>query len=143
MRLLIIVFLLSCSLFGCQTDGNHISDIQWQLSSYGFQADTKKTVLDGSSYRIFFAKDDNKVSGSIDCNSFQSTYVINNEKLEIEALAVTEIACPLMVNDDYLIQTEFIINALSTVATFSLSEGQLTLSAVDSSQLIFDEQQQY
>ena len=137
MRFYIIVLLLSCSLFGCQTDENSISDIQWQLSSYGFQADTKNTVIDGSSYLIFFG-DDNKISGTIDCNSFQSTYLIDGEQLEIVEIALTEIACPLMENVDYLKQTEFIINTLITVSTFSLSEGLLTLSAVDSSQLIFN-----
>mgnify|MGYP000449569674 CR=1 FL=1 len=139
-----LVSLLFCILLlnGCGSSDENIDSKlsleknNWSLVSYGFEIDEKIGVLENTNYSLYF-NTTSEVSGNIDCNTFLSSYESDGESLSIRQVAPTEIACPLIDNLDYEIQTNFVQNALSTAQEYSIEGLELTITSMDSSQLIF------
>jgi len=113
-----------------------LQDKKWQLVSYGLQVEPKTDVLAGSFYSLDFTDDTNLV-GDFDCNSLHTTYAYNASSLAIGTVATTEMACPLSDDAKYQSQNDFILNALVSVESYDISGSLLTISASDSSQLIY------
>ena len=141
-NILLPVCVCSCLLSGCDSDGDTVEPNSmleandWQLHSYGFEVDEKVGVLDNTSYKLTFSSP-SQVSGNIDCNSFVSDYKSSNSTFSIDQLAVTEMACALVGDQDYTTQSEFIIDALTNAQQYSISDSKLIITSIDSAQLIF------
>lgn len=140
-----VILLLSCICqFGCNGgEGGptnlSIEDTIWRLDSYGYEADVKKSIIQETSYVVEFVSSTNIVSGNIDCNTFSSMYSITDNQIDIESVAPTEIACPLAGSGEYEDQNAFVVSSLSSATTYSISDQELVITSVDSSQLVFVE----
>jgi len=141
MRLISMLVFTSLSLVGClpEDSSSVFVGTQWTLNSYGFKTDVKTNIIENSSYSLEFEED--RLTGTIDCNSFQSNYSATQNTLEIESIAVTEMACSLMSDPAYILQNTFVINALSNVTSYVIFDQKLTLTSADSSELVFVESQ--
>jgi heat shock protein HslJ len=127
-------------LIGCGSENDNqikpsLESINWKLISYGYQSNEKTKLLADTNYTLDFSS--SEVSGSISCNTFTSVYEVNESNLTISTIAATEISCPLSGNQDYEDQNNFIIGALADAQSFSINELELTITSVDSSQLIY------
>ena len=137
---------LSMALWSCaknSEDENITGDIiltgvTWDLISYGYKDDTKKKIIEGTSHKLNFSNQPRSVVGHIDCNSFSSSYTASNDKLNIINVSPTEINCANSNKIEYYDQINFIMNALSSITTYSIEGFKLTLNSSDSSQLIYD-----
>lgn len=117
------------------TDLTDLVDKTWSLSSYSNAAGEVNNVIDNTVYQLTFSAEDSTVFGSIDCNTFNSQYHVDEANLSINNVAITEIACAIFSNSSptllakYQQQNIFIINVLDTVNSFSITDGELTLNA--------------
>jgi len=81
-----------------------------------------------------------QITGKIRCNSFVSSYKADDENLSIGLIAPTEIAYLIQTflsASAYTNQDAFVINAISNAESYMI-DGTLTITANDSSQLIFE-----
>jgi heat shock protein HslJ len=116
-RKLLAFFVCILFLSGCGNDSSQnkpaLEQNNWNLISYGFQLEEKYNVLENTSYTLSFVSS-SEVSGSIDCNSFVSSYESDAVRLNFEQIAPTEIACAITGNTDYEAQNNFVLNSLAT-----------------------------
>ena len=133
---IIIIFLIGCSENKSQ-ESVLLSDAEWDLISYGYSEGNKSTLLPGTTYSLNFNDDSNTVRGGIDCNSFDSSYTADASEIKITLISVTKIACSRIAETKYQEQNSFILNALSSLTTYSISDSMLVLTSADSSQLMY------
>ena len=104
---------------------NPLADTSWMLTQIGSEETGSDMTLEFTAERI---------SGFDGCNSFGSTYVVQNDN-RIEAtspFASTLVGCPEDVMDAALRYT----NALMTMGTFTFVEDRLTITS-DAGDLVF------
>jgi heat shock protein HslJ len=94
---LICVVVVAATIAACGDDGaasNPLAGTKWQMQDYADPSNTTgmTTVLSGAIPTIEFGEDD-KVSGSGGCNTYQGTYTVDGESLTFGPLATTMMAC--------------------------------------------------
>jgi heat shock protein HslJ len=105
----------------------------WVLSSFQ-DIDGHVTVVPfEQASTLFFDKDTGIVTGYVICNRFTSEYSVFEDRISIATVAPTEMACGL---DDEG-QSQFVIDVLSNIDTFSIIDDYLILSSVDGKILEF------
>ncbi|SMF15174.1 META domain-containing protein [Alteromonadaceae bacterium Bs31] len=118
-----------------------LAGINWQLQSYTLSEGSQKTIstpMSGTQYTLWLSDSSNKLSGEMDCNSFLSTYSINQveETLQVGGIAATEMACPMMGEEGYVAQEQFILNTLLEALSYRLVDDEtLILRAANGDEL--------
>ena len=131
-----VIFFIGCSENKSQ-ESVLLSDVEWNLVSYGYSEGNKSTLLSGTTYSLNFNDDSKAVSGGVDCNSFDSSYTADASEIKIASISVTERACSRIAETKYQEQNAFILDALSSLTAYSISDSMLVLTSADSSQLMF------
>lgn len=78
--------------------------------------------------------DDGMVSGSAGCNTYHAAYALDGDLITIEAIAVTEMACPEPAG--VMEQEQRYLGFLRDVAVFSIAGSQLWLETDDGHMLV-------
>ena len=143
-KILKIVFLsTSVILYACsgdsETELNQVAEIHegiWVLEEYGYESAIKTQVIEEVRYEISF-NFEGDYSGFLDCNSIFGSYTITLDSINISYPGETKIACLNSDQESYSDETMFFRETLANATSYSISEGQLIISASDSSQLLF------
>lgn len=142
---LLILLGLLLLMSGCQSksskDNSDITlfDTNWTLISYGYQNDEEsKVLINYASYSVVFESSSNSVKGTIDCNSFESTFSIVGENITVDDVLPTEITCSRSGEIYFEDQVNTVVNAFRTISFYTLSESKLTLTTFDSMELVFE-----
>ena len=138
--LTVIALVLSACGGDASNNGDALSqsleNTKWELVEYGYKMDSKTSVLPNSKYTLLFSNNVD-VNGTIDCNTFSSTYSASEGEITIVPFGATEIGCPQLGNGAYETEVRFVNDALYSARTYSKSNVSLIITAADSSQLIF------
>jgi heat shock protein HslJ len=147
--LLIVISLVGCDLFDGDSS-RKLGSENWILTSYHHGDLEIFNVIPGTSYKLNFNEVENTVSGTIDCNSYNSIYSTANNvptkgaDLIIEHIAPTEILCPYATNasdielEQYHDQNSIVLLALSTIDYYSIGATKLRIQSVGGQALYFE-----
>jgi heat shock protein HslJ len=102
---------------------NELAGTSWILQEYGSESELK-TVLESSPVTLVIDTQGQQVSGSGSCNSYSGNLSVEGSSFSVGMPVSTEMACA----EDIMGQEQAFFEALSSVTTFELSEGQLVLS---------------
>ena len=150
MKKLGLSLLVVASLAGCNSDTDDtiytLDSTEWVLTEYSWLPDSQSppVLLPNTSYKLQFVEGENKVSGTIDCNSFESSYTATETTISIENIAPTERLCSYATNasdtelEQYIDQNSFVILALSTIDSYLIESDKLTIVSVGGQSLTFD-----
>lgn len=114
-----------------------LSDVKWTLLKYGYKESNKSEPLDGTIYTIQMLGKSSEAKGKIDCNSFFTTYQAEGGNISFSDIAPTKVLCLHSSAQVYAEQEESILSALRYAKSYSIKGDILTLTSIDSSQLIF------
>ena len=140
---------IAASLYGCDSDTAEatytLDSTEWNLTEYGWLPDSKlpPDLLPKTSYKLQFIEGESNVSGTIDCNSFESSYTATESNISIEYIAPTEKLCPYATSaseaelEQYNDQNSFVVLALSTIDSYSLESNELYVISVGGQYLRF------
>ncbi len=95
---------------------------EWQALAINNGKEAVVSVQTGTTVTAIFGAD-GKLSGNAGCNTYNSTYTTDGDKITIGPLATTRMACEQAVMDQ---ETNY-LNALAEAATYSLGKGTLEL----------------
>tara|TARA_B100000809_G_C14681428_1_gene367042 strand:+ start:25 stop:504 length:480 start_codon:yes stop_codon:yes gene_type:complete len=141
--------IMAASLISCDSDSEKAanqfdySGNYWSLVSYGWTSETMAQLLPETHYEIRFSKEVSEVTGTIDCNSFQSSYSSTENNLSIDYLAPTEMLCSYEINSSteelqkYKDQNSFITLALSTIDHSEIEEDKFIIYSVGGAMLSY------
>jgi putative lipoprotein len=119
----IAVMLVACG----GANGDPLNNTIWELYSMG-----QYSPIPGSTLTIQF--EDGQVSGNGGCNSFGGEYRVNGDKLKLEKLMSTLMACA----DPAMMEQETIfMQALGEAQRFEIMDGQLQIFGSDGEALTF------
>ena len=96
--------ILAASLISCNSDSDETAnysdynDNYWSLVEYGWATDTMTQLIPETQYEIRFSSQVSEVTGTIDCNHFQSSYSSSENNLSIDNIAPTEMLCSYEIN---------------------------------------------
>jgi heat shock protein HslJ len=111
----VVTFLAGCGLMGSKQPD--LENTKWKIKLLDGQAPAVDLVITAEFY-------DGRISGSSGCNSYGSAYEVNDGKISIDAIAVTEMACL----DENVMQTEQrFLELLSQVKGYQRLESRLEL----------------
>lgn len=113
-----------------------LEDNAWKLNMYGYEMDSKMAVLPTSNYMLVFSGE-GSFSGSLDCNKMGGSYTVVDNEITFSQIASTRMACLGSKAETYQSEHSFVTNVLGAAQSYSISNDQLTITASDSSQLIF------
>jgi|GEM_PF-2605094 len=142
MKKIRLSLILAASLISCDSDSNETAnhfdynDNYWSLVEYGWTSDTMTQLIPETQYEIRFSKQVSEVTGTIDCNHFQSSYSSSENNLSIDYIAPTEMLCSYEINSSaeelqkYKDQNSFITLALSTIDHSEIEEDKFTIYSV-------------
>ena len=117
---LLLLTVLAYSAVSCGVIGGSKDDLagtKWKIETMG-GAPPPVTLIITAEFN------DGRVSGSSGCNSYGATYTIDNSKLEIGDIAVTEMAC---LEEGVMQFEQSFLELLGMVRSYSLSESRLDL----------------
>ncbi len=105
-----------------------LTSTTWEAIAYGSGGQVAVSVINGT--RITAVFDENgKISGSAGCNSYFSSYEADSSAINIgEETAKTAMDCPA---DGVMAQEAAYVAALSTAATYTISDNKLELRTAD------------
>jgi len=126
--ILIITFSSSCSILPGNTS-KQLNDTQWRLVSYG-----GKSPIAGKHMTAKF--NSGEISGSASCNHYFGAYEISGDRIKIEGLGWTEMAC--MDPEGIMEQEQVLMNFLSSATEFKFDDNQLQISTTTGDILIFE-----
>ena len=141
--------IIAASLCGCDSETDDttysLDSTEWVLTEYNWlpNSQSPQGILPNTSYKLQFVKSENKVLGTIDCNSFESSYTASENTLSIEYIATTKIGCSYATSasdielEQYNDQNEFIVLALSTINSYSLNEDEFSVISAGGQYLKF------
>jgi heat shock protein HslJ len=122
MKLTSVLTLLVVMIFFTRAQtNNELAGTRWILQEYGSESELK-TVLENAPITLVI--EGQRVSGSASCNSYSGDLNLEGSSFSIGMPVSTEMACA----EDIMGQEQAFFEALSSVTTFELSEGQLVLS---------------
>jgi heat shock protein HslJ len=113
---IILLSMAACALPGLPT-GDPLKGTSWRLVLLGGSA-----LIPGTEIRATF--EDGQVHGSA-CNSYGGSYQVSGEKLTVDAMFMTEMAC--MDPQGVMEQEQRYLEMLGMAKTFLLSGGQLQI----------------
>ncbi|MEM8530286.1 MAG: META domain-containing protein [Chloroflexota bacterium] len=105
------------------TDG--LAGTEWQLVEYG-TPDNVQTTL--GEYQPTIQFDGASLNGNASCNTYGGDYTSSGSDLTVADLFATEMACA---DQSAMDQEIAYLELLSTVQTFTLADGKLTLTSPD------------
>lgn len=126
------MFLSSCG--GDDDNRLTLENNEWELETYGFEAEGHTDVLPGSTYSLFF-NGEGDYNGKMDCNDFFGRYSIDSGAIIFESTGETLMLCSQ--SDDYVAEMSFIRNALSHIESYSIIGDSLTTTTSDGAQLTY------
>lgn len=135
----VIMLLICVAVFwGCDKDNDtdRVSPIEnktWVLVNFQSANGDVVYVPSQMASTLNFSHDTKKVTGYVMCNMFTSAYTIFGNRIDIVTVAPTEKGC----GPDNEGQTQFVIDVLSTLDTFSINGTTLVLNAVNGDRLTF------
>jgi heat shock protein HslJ len=118
-----ILLILSISLSACRAwvVSDPLAGTRWQLRDMD-----GRDLITGSVLTLEFKEQ--RMSGLSGCNSLAGGYQLTGDKIKIEALAMTEMAC---VDDGIMQQESAYVELLSTVETYQKTDEVLALLNAD------------
>jgi len=114
-----------------------LSDVEWELNSYRYSEGNKSTLISGTTHSLNFNDESKTIRGGVDCNSSDSSYIADASEIKITLISVPERACSRIAETKYQEQNSFILDALSSLTTYLISDSILVLISADSSQLMY------
>jgi heat shock protein HslJ len=102
----------------------------WKLDTIATGTQAVSSVIAGTS--PFLTLDAGRASGSAGCNTFSGSYQLDGASLTFGPLATTQMACA----DDVMKQETAILQALGSVASWSIEGDHLTLMDAGGSLLL-------
>ena len=118
---LAFLFLMTILLTAC-AGANPLADTTWELVSYG-SIDSPTPALPA---RISFDAEE-RVSGSLGCNSFSGSYRVSGDKLEFDSLMTTLMGCEAQ----RMNQETAVMMLLSGTLSFEIDSDTLTIFSED------------
>jgi len=121
------IAVLVCTIAACGGGGsasNPLAGTKWQMQDYADPAITTGMTSVGQDtiVTIEFGEDD-KVSGSGGCNSYQGTYTVDGDSLTFGPLATTMMACS---EPEGIMEVEAVVmGLLQSAAGYKIDGGQL------------------
>jgi heat shock protein HslJ len=106
-------------------------EILWELQTI-VTGDTARSVLSGSRITIEFEAD-GRVSGNAGCNTFSSTYMLDEKGLGFQIFTTTLMACQ---DPEIMDQESLFLELLQESDSLSLQQGKLVISS-DEGELVF------
>ena len=123
----LLVSLAACALPGLPT-GDPLKGTSWRLVTLGGAG-----LIPGSQITATF--EDGQVHGSAGCNSYGGSYQVSGDKLTMDAMFMTEMAC--MDPQGVMDQERQYLEMLGMAQTFKLSGGQLQVFSAGGEVLTF------
>ena len=115
----LLVFVLGACSTVNQATNDLLEGTSWKLTSYGGTA-----VLEGTTVTANFA--DGEMNGSGGCNSYGGSYQVNGNKIQMENLMMTLMAC--LNPEGVMDQEAAVFGFLQNAETFEINaEGQLLI----------------
>lgn len=115
----VVLALSACSIFG---SSQGVSGSLWMLTELNGSPPLPDTAI-----TVEFGED-GRVGGSSGCNSYNTTYSVSGNKINLgDQVASTMMACP----DPVMDQESDYLEALSAAATFEIAEDTLTIYDAD------------
>jgi heat shock protein HslJ len=105
--------------------GAAITGIEWQLIS------VNESVVEGDASLNIRFEDDGKISGHGGCNSFFSSYTMNESAIDIGPVGATRMACP----EPQLQLEQLFFNALENASTVEVRGARMRLADDDNKTL--------
>ncbi len=128
MRLVLLCFLLSITLYGCQSQKALLYDKEWKLIRMN------ETDYNGMEkpVTLLINQNDKKVSGFGGCNRYFSTLTLNEDSFKLSEIGSTKMYCAetMPVEDAYF-------KVLQQVDQYEIKENQLQLSSKGVVVLVF------
>lgn len=119
----ILTLLAACS----TRAGDPLNGTSWALVNLN-----GKPSVEGTNVSAVFA--DGQISGSGGCNGYGGAYEVNGDKLQIQQVVSTLMACA---DSEAMDQEAAFFNALGEAQSFKLANGQLQIFTVDGQTLTF------
>lgn len=136
----IVCFLMLVISSGCEHEKNNTVDDKvklennsWKLISYGFMEGRLKGLPENKLSTLYFDAETKVVKGVVLCNSFESTYTMEDRSLHIVSVAPTEIYC----GEDKEEVASFIVTSLSSIDRYEIDENGIKIYSVESRVLLF------
>lgn len=130
--MLIMTSLFMVILASCGGSGKDpLEGTSWVLISYN-----KSNALPGTSITLSFQ--DGQVRGSAGCNSYGGSYQVAEDKIEVGALAITEMAC--LEPEGVMDQETTFVQFMQAGERFQLQDGRLLIFRADGEALTFEPQ---
>jgi heat shock protein HslJ len=123
---IILLSVAACALPGLPT-GDPLKGTSWRLVTLGGAG-----LIPGTQIKATF--EDGQVHGSA-CNSYGGSYKVSGDKLTVEALFMTEMACQNP--EGVMEQEQRYLEMLGMAQTFKVSSGQLQIFAAGGEVLTF------
>jgi heat shock protein HslJ len=123
---IVLLSVAACTLPGLPA-GDPLKGTSWRLVLLGGSA-----LIPGTEIRATF--EDGQVHGSA-CNSYGGSYQVSGDKLTVDAIFMTEMAC--MDPQGIMEQEQEYLEMLGMAKTFRLSGGQLQIFAAGGEVLTF------
>jgi len=124
---IILLSVAACALPGLPT-GDPLKGTSWRLVTLGGAG-----LVPGTQITATF--EDGQVHGSAGCNSYGGSYQVSGDKLTMDAMFMTEMAC--MDPQGVMDQERQYLEMLGMAQTFKLSGGQLQVFSAGGEVLTF------
>ena len=124
---IILLSMAACTLPGLPT-GDPLKGTSWRLVTLGGAG-----LIPGSQITATF--EDGQVHGSAGCNSYGGSYQVSGDRLTMDAIFMTEMAC--MDPQGVMDQERQYLEMLGMAQTFKLSGGQLQVFSAGGEVLTF------
>ncbi len=86
------------SLLVYEAQSQDLADTSWEVIGYNNGKQAITSVLAGTTLTAEFGKDGN-LSGNSGCNTYNGTYTVTDDQIQIGPLATTRMACPQEIMD--------------------------------------------
>jgi len=124
---IILLSMAACTLPGLPT-GDPLKGTSWRLVTLGGAG-----LIPGSQITATF--EDGQVHGSAGCNSYGGSYQVSGDRLTMDAIFMTEMAC--MDPQGVMDQERQYLEMLGMAQTFEVSSGQLQVFSAGGEVLTF------
>jgi heat shock protein HslJ len=94
----------------------------WSATGVNNGKQAVSSLVAGTTITATFGSD-GTLTGKDGCNSYNTTYKVDGNKIAIQPAATTKMACP----DDVMAQENNYLNALTNAKVYSISNGELEL----------------
>ncbi len=128
----IIIFALIPATVSMAQDANGLVGSQWILIAYGAAGEENPLIAD-STITLEFGEDD-RVAGSGGCNTYSSTYTVENDTIAFSGVISTLKACA---ETGIMEQEQAYFGALQSTTSYEIVDDQLIITYGDGQQLVF------